>query len=524
MIWTMMAGLMTATQMAVAASAPAPVAMVAMVRAVPAVPAVPAVSAAPMVAYATVAARPATIDRRPAPATALSAGRMEPDGFTTSDTDPADSLFRVANERLAKGDYKGAAELFRSVRQRYPKSARLGEAMYYEAFSLYRTGDLGRARSTLDDLKARYPQQAARGDANTLRTRICGELARQGDGDCAEEVTRMSASAAATVDSARASVRTSSGGSYGSRGGASRTARTADCPGNDDEDDDERVAALNALLQMDADRAVPILTKVMAKREKCTERLRRKAVFLISQKHTPETADLLLAAAKDDPDAEVREQAVFWMSQLREPRVADMLSSLLNNPKSEPALREKALFALSQNRSAKSTEALRSFAENESAPGDLREKAIFWIGQQPGNDKGEYLRSLYRRLNNVELKEKVLFAMSQQRSGGNDAFLMGIVGDPKEPVELRKKAIFWVSQMGGDLTQINGLYGKIDDREIKDQLIFAYSQRREPAAVDRLMEIARTEKDKELKKKAIFWLGQSRDPRAAGFLAELIDK
>ena len=61
------------------------------------------------------------------------------------------------------------------------------------------------------------------------------------------------------------------------------------------------------------------------------------------------------------------------------------------------------------------------------------------------------------------------------------------------------------------------------DREMKDQLIFVYSQRREKEAVDRLMQIAKTEPDRELRKKAIFWLSQSKDPRVAEFLMQLIN-
>ena len=439
---------------------------------------------------------------------------------TWSEVDPADSLLRVASARLSRGDYKGAVELYRLVLKRYPKSARLGEAMYYTSFALYRAGDLHEARATLDELKERFPQQAARGDANTLRTRVCGELARQGDGACAEQVTRMSAEAIGRVDSAHQAAR-GIGGSTG--GGSRRIARTSDCPGGDDDEDDERIAALNALLQMDADRAMPILTKVLARREKCSERLRRKAVFLVSQKQTKATADILLAAAKDDPDAEVREQAVFWLSQVRDPRAADMLVTILNS-NGEHGVREKSLFALSQHSSAKAGDALRAFAENEAAPEDLREKAIFWLGQRHGGEQGDYLRVLYRKLGNVELKEKVIFALSQQRGGGNDAFIMGIVSDAKEPIELRKKAIFWAGQMGVELSQLSALYAKVDDRELKEQMIFAYSQRREAAALDQLIGIARTEKDRELRKKAIFWLGQSRDPRATAFLTELIDK
>jgi hypothetical protein len=417
------------------------------------------------------------------------------------EADPADSLFRAARDAMSKGDYKKAADLFRDLRKRYPKSDRVSEALYYEAFSLYRrgeSGDLNRALGALDALKASYPSVASKGDANSLRTRICGELAKRGDSDCAEQITER-----ANDDKRRAS-----------KG-------SGDCPSGD-EDDDERVIALNALLQMDGERALPILEKVLARRDKCSERLRRKAVFLVSQKNTPATADILMKAAHDDPDSEVREQAVFWLSQVHDERVVDMLNTILADAKDQ-ALQEKAIFALSQNRSAKAGAALRAYAEREDAPSELREKAIFWLGQNRSSANAEYLRTLYAKIKNDDLKEKIIFSLSQQR-GMNDKWLLDIVMNPKESVELRKKALFWAGQGGADMTQLNGLYQSINDREMKEQLIFVYSQRREAAAVDKLLEIAKGEKDRELRKKAIFWLSQSRDPRVVQFLQELIDR
>ena len=46
----------------------------------------------------------------------------------------------------------------------------------------------------------------------------------------------------------------------------------------------------------------------------------------------------------------------------------------------------------------------------------------------------------------------------------------------------------------------------------------------EPAAVDKLLDIARTDPDKDLRKKALFWLGQSSDPRAAKALQDIIEQ
>jgi len=64
----------------------------------------------------------------------------------------------------------------------------------------------------------------------------------------------------------------------------------------------------------------------------------------------------------------------------------------------------------------------------------------------------------------------------------------------------------------------------MSNREMKEQLIFVYSQRREREAVDKLMSIAKNETDRELRKKAVFWLSQSKDPRVAEFLMQLINQ
>ncbi|HXG71898.1 MAG TPA: hypothetical protein VNJ04_14920, partial [Gemmatimonadaceae bacterium] len=95
----------------------------------------------------------------------------------------------------------------------------------------------------------------------------------------------------------------------------------------------------------------------------------------------------------------------------------------------------------------------------------------------------------------------------------------------RENEELRKKALFWAGQSGVEIAELVRLYDRMESGEMKDQLIFVYSQRsRETAAVDKLFAIARTDRDAERRKKAIFWLGQSRDPRVQQFLLDLINK
>ncbi|HSB52726.1 MAG TPA: HEAT repeat domain-containing protein, partial [Gemmatimonadales bacterium] len=414
------------------------------------------------------------------------------------DDDPADSLYKAARAALNASNYRNAAELFRRIRDEQPKSRYVADSYYWEAFARYRSGgsdDLREARRLLAEQQSRYPKAATSGDAAALRTRVEGQLAQLGDADAARRVSVAAESAAPS--------------------------RNTD--GCTEDEDDTRIAALNALLQIDADRAIPILKKVLARREKCSEVLRRKAVFLVSQKRTDETESILLDAARQDPDGEVREQAVFWLSQVGTERSVNALDSILQFSK-DPELQKKAVFALSQTKIARAQQVIRDLAAKEGADEEVREQAVFWLGQSRDAGNADFLRTLYGKSGNTDLKEKILFSLSQIHSPASDQWLLDIAQNSKEDIELRKKALFWAGQSRTSSADLVALYDKMKESEMREQLIFVYSQRREPAAVDKLMQIAKTDPDKELKKKAIFWLSQSRDPRAAEFLLQVIEQ
>ncbi|MFN2604492.1 MAG: HEAT repeat domain-containing protein, partial [Gemmatimonadaceae bacterium] len=191
----------------------------------------------------------------------------------------------------------------------------------------------------------------------------------------------------------------------------------------------------------------------------------------------------------------------------------------------EQSIKEKALFALSQQDEPRAQQILRDFAVRDSENGDLREKAIFWLGQRSGTENTEFLRGLYTRLADEDLKEKVLFSLSQQSGAGNEQWLMNVAANSKEGMDLRKKALFWAGQSGVPMSELVGFYNRMNEKDMKEQMIFVFSQREnDKAAMDKLFDIAKNEKDPELRKKAIFWLGQSRDPRVQQFLLDLINR
>jgi HEAT repeat protein len=289
-------------------------------------------------------------------------------------------------------------------------------------------------------------------------------------------------------------------------------------------DNDISLAALSAVLQMEAAQAMPLLHKVLDRRDACSAELRQKAVFLVSQQNTPEREEILLRVARDDRDMEVRKQAVFWLSQVPGDEAVAGLESVLMQS-NEQELRERAVFALSQHPSDRANAILRAYVQKAGEPDELRENAIFWLGNEGSAEDQAFLKELYSDLGSQQLKEKILFAVSQRSNEDSRNWLIDVARNHSESVEMRKKAVFWLSQQGGfRADDLKGLYRSSPELELREQVLFALSQRHEPDAVTELIDIARNETNSDLREKAMFWLGQSGDPRAAEFLLEVIER
>jgi hypothetical protein len=103
--------------------------------------------------------------------------------------------------------------------------------------------------------------------------------------------------------------------------------------------------------------------------------------------------------------------------------------------------------------------------------------------------------------------------------------LLQLARSPRVPEERRRSAVFWLGQAAG--AAVDGALDSIasdpgTDREVRKQAVFALSQRRSEEAVPALIRIARSNEDPELRKTALFWLGQSNDPRAIDLFEEIL--
>ena len=434
--------------------------------------------------------------------------------------DPADSLYREARKALSNDSYRRAADIFRRIRDQYPKSTYTPDAPYWEAFALQRLGnsnDLRAAQEALNYQEKQFPKATTRSDAAALASRIEGMQARGGD-----------ARAALTL--------------YGKASSASDDG----CPR---QSEDDRVDALNALMQVDAERAIPILKKVLARREPCTQIMRRTAVWLIASRKAPDAADVLMNVAKTDPDREVREQAVFWLANVPTDEAAGMLIDLAKG-NGDLELRKRAVYALSRSRSTKAATALREIVLDANAPVDLRGDALNWYAGTYLNasrrrttdaptsteDPMNFLKDVYGKADDQRFRERVLYTIAQVKTDASRDFLFQIAQNQKESLETRRSVVGMFMSMNVTGEQIATLYEKNSEIEMKRQLLSALgslSSRNRSGqnsgtasndGIDQLLSIARIEKHLELRKQAISQLSRSKDPRALALLQEIIDR
>ena len=431
--------------------------------------------------------------------------------------DPADSLYRVAREALNKSRYRDALEAFRELERKYPESGYVADGLYWQAFALYRLGGRGnlqRATAKLDEQQSRFPAAATRGDAETLSVRITSELARLGDMSASEDLVRMTAPVVAPMPPM----------------GVPRSPRVPKAPrampgmGDDDcgEDADVKVMALQGLMRNNSERAIPIIEKVMAKRDSGSACLRRHALFVLATSNDPAASKLLLQAV-GDPDEEVRQQAVFWLARSDDPRAVPVLDSVLRATSDED-VQQAALFALSTKKDPEARRLLRSYVTKPGLSPELTQAALFQVARDPETTPAE-LKQFYVNAKTTEMKQAILVAMMTRRDRDTQ-WLMQIATNKNEESELRQQALVTLVQSDAPTADLLKLFDSLPgDDEMQGMMVMLMARRpNDPAITDRLINIAKTSKDKELRQQAVFWLSQSKDPRATKLLEEMLEQ
>jgi HEAT repeat protein len=413
--------------------------------------------------------------------------------------DPADSLYRVAREALNRGEYRRAAQIFNEVTKKYPRSQYAVDCAYWEAFARYRAGgsdDLREALRILNEGRVQFAQlRNDNVDVQALRARVQGALAARGDTKAAEDLKKE----------------------FGQTGGCDR------------EEISVRAEALSALGQMDPAAAKPAIRKVLARRDECTIELRRRALYLVGRQADGDAAATILDVAKNDPDPGIRGEAMRWLPRVAGDNAVPQLEEILRTSTDEQTQRS-VISALASIDSDRARRAIRTIIERNDAAERVRYEAILSITREK-NGRGAsaedmtYVRSLYAKLESPKLKEAVLTAVSRSATPADEQFLLAVARNGNETPSLRAAALQRLGRMStvgvGDIAR---LYDGADARSLREQILSALSQRKEPEAIDKIMEIARKDTDPQIRRYAINVLMRSNNERAKQLLKEMIEQ
>jgi tetratricopeptide (TPR) repeat protein len=179
---------------------------------------------------------------------------------------------------------------------------------------------------------------------------------------------------------------------------------------------------------------------------------------------------------------------------------------------STPKVKDRALFVLSQSKSARAREIISGVAKGNANP-DLQLKAIRYIGMMGGSDNKQVLADAYRTSNDPAVKKAIL--RSYMQSGDSDRLFA--LAKSEADQSLRAEAVRQLAMMRANalLTQ---LYENEPSVEVRKQVISGLFM---SGDTEKMIALAKAEKDPELRKTAIRNLGMMKKPGTAEALVAI---
>ncbi len=147
------------------------------------------------------------------------------------------------------------------------------------------------------------------------------------------------------------------------------------------------------------------------------------------------------------------------------------------------------------------------------------------LGEVSPSEASEWLLSLAYRGADADAAEEAMAGAVVARDVDAAPALVGLARDRDLDGEVRRSALFWVSQeaaRGIDTTLAGIAADEAEDQDVRDAAVFGLSQRPESEAVPALMDLARTAPHVKTRKTALFWLSQCDDDRVVEFFSSMI--
>ncbi|MEO5569032.1 MAG: HEAT repeat domain-containing protein, partial [Gemmatimonadaceae bacterium] len=410
--------------------------------------------------------------------------------------DPADSLYQLGREAMGRYDYSRAASRFAEVIAKYPSYRRFSDAVYYQAFSLYRIGTLETLRQGLKVLEAntsRVAYESRNTDAPALQARILRALAQRNEPSADAKLKDLySRYPTATCDTENIGIQSQ---------------------------------VLSSLYQSDPDAAMPHIRDALTKRDACSAKLRADAVVLLANRPSEAKAAILISVARNDTAREVRTRAIDFLARMPGDAAINTLMELMRD--TDEYVQRAAVRSLMRSDNIKARSALKTaMLEKRDAPESQRLEAIRSFDRENmTQDDANYLRGVFMRKDESDrIKEAVLGVLASVPSEENVKFLLDIAKNPNESSTLRARALRTVTRTTLSVDEVIKLYDASDSRPMRQSLVEALSNRREEAALNKLLDIVKYSTDPEVRRYTIQILLNKNDKAITEKVLNLISK
>lgn len=322
----------------------------------------------------------------------------------------ANQLYWQGQAALKKSDWPTAlkrfTELERVLREKEPRSA--DAALYWEAYALTQARRTAEAKAALDKLHREFPDSRWSKDAEALVQQASPSSPKVGARD----------------------------------------------------DEDLAEVALEGLMSAPPERALPLLKKVMQGNHSI--KLKKRALFVLSQLDDSAGLDLVVEAAKGTTDPDLREEAIRILGISGEDRAIERLREIYASSKDAHERRQIIEAYLVADRK----DLVLAAARGEPDP-SVRAHAIQTLGAL---DASEELKQLFDVTTDEANRRAIVQALGV---AGNSAALAAIAGNAQQPQEIRIDALQALGVAGdrGGGEALVRLYGQANTPALRDAVL-----------------------------------------------------
>jgi len=356
-----------------------------------------------------------------------------------NDAPPADkasnALYWQGQTALKQSDWNTAlqrfVELEKLLRKNEPKS--VDSALYWEAYTLAQAKRTAEAKSTIERLRREFPESRWSRDADALLAQM-------------QPATKLDPGVV---------------------------------------DDDLADAALQGLLSAPPERALPLLKKVLAGQRSL--KLKKRALFVLSQLETDEAINVVLDTAKSSPEPELRREAVRMLGISGAKVAIERLSELYAASSSAAEKKDVIEAWLIAGRNDLELKAARDEADPA-----VRRKSIETLGAMGASDE---LRQMFEATKDESNRRAIIQSLGV---AGNTSALTSIAANTALPEKERIEAMRSLGVAGdrGGNTALLDLYSKAGTPALRDAALQGLLIAGDADAMKKLYRNARTNEEK----------------------------